>query len=203
MAMRLQELHPSLVHFPIALFPVAIGADLLGRLTGSEKLRELGRMTMPLAAIGGAVAGVAGLIAQEEVRAEGRAGDMLTTHRNLNLALVAAATGMAAYRARTERPSAGYLALGLAGWALMNYTAYLGGHMVYEHGVGVEAADGVRAGHGAQLRPRDAARVARHAGSDLEKAIPTVADSVRQGDVAPSLTHRAQGESEAGEQGGR
>jgi uncharacterized membrane protein len=36
MAVRLNEIHPSLVHFPIAIMPVAIGADLLGHVTGAS-----------------------------------------------------------------------------------------------------------------------------------------------------------------------
>jgi uncharacterized membrane protein len=43
MAMRLQELHPSIVHFPIALLPTALAADALGPLSGSETLMEMGR----------------------------------------------------------------------------------------------------------------------------------------------------------------
>ena len=35
MPRRLQELHPALVHFPVTLLPVAIGADVIGRIAGS------------------------------------------------------------------------------------------------------------------------------------------------------------------------
>lgn len=45
MAMRLHELHPSLVHFPIALLPTSIGSDLVGTLTRSRRLLELGCAT--------------------------------------------------------------------------------------------------------------------------------------------------------------
>jgi hypothetical protein len=39
--------------------------------------------------------------------------------------------------ARFRRPSAGSAAIGLGACALATYTAYLGGEMVYAHGVGV------------------------------------------------------------------
>src|SRR5690349_21106828 len=95
MPMRLQELHPSIVHFPIAFLPIAIGADLLGRLTGSRSLLNLGKAAIGVAAAGAATAATTGLIAQQEVNADGQALDMLITHRNLNLAATVVATAMA------------------------------------------------------------------------------------------------------------
>jgi len=188
MAMKLQELHPSLVHFPLALLPLSIGADLLGRATGSEELSELGRRTMPLAAVGGLIAGVAGLMAQSEVNAEGAAMDLLKTHRTLNLGLVAIAGGMAAQRVRREKPSAAYLGLGLAGIAAMLYSAYLGGSMVYHHGVGVEAADGVRKlPQVPELSRRDAGKTLRSAATDTVKGIQRTVEETVKGDLVPSL----------------
>lgn len=52
MTMRLQEVHPATVHAPITLLPLSLTADVLGRLTGNDGLLELGRRTMPLAAVG-------------------------------------------------------------------------------------------------------------------------------------------------------
>ncbi len=187
MTMRLQELHPSLVHFPIAFLPLSIGCDLLGRVTGSRGLAELGRRTMPLAAASAVVAAAAGLVAQEEVRAEGEAHDMLVTHRNLNLGLVATSLGMALWRSRREQPSAGYLLLGLLGLGAMSYTAYLGGHMVYEHGVGVAAAGGLQPGAAPELTPTALPHAAAVAAADLERAIPHVVEELGAGEIAPTL----------------
>ena len=53
MTMRIHELHPTLVHFPLALFPVALLSDIAGRLTGHRGLMKLGSRLMPLAAAGG------------------------------------------------------------------------------------------------------------------------------------------------------
>src|SRR5690242_5445918 len=125
MPMRLQEVHPAMVHFPIAFLPIAIGADLLGRLTGSRTLMTLGKAAIGIAAAGAATAATTGLIAQQEVNADGEALDMLITHRNLNLAATAVATAMATWRGARDEPSAPYLALGLASTALVYYTAYL------------------------------------------------------------------------------
>ncbi|HUQ81668.1 MAG TPA: DUF2231 domain-containing protein [Gemmatimonadaceae bacterium] len=170
MAMRLQEVHPSIVHFPLTLLPLSVGADLIGQMTGSRKLRAFAKMTMPLAAVSAAVAAAAGLVAQEEVNATGEAHDMLVTHRNMNLGLVATAAAMAVWRAKRDKPTPAYLALGLLGLASMTYTAYLGGHMVYEHGVGVMSAGGVR-GASPELAPGTMTDAARVAGQDLRDAV--------------------------------
>lgn len=183
MAMRLQEIHPALVHFPITLLPVALGADLLGRATGSEPLTETGRRLMPLAA---GAAALFGLVAQEEVKAEGQTHDMLVTHRNLNLGLVGLATAMAAWRARAERPSAAYLAL--AGLGVMSYAAYLGGHMVYEHGPGVRPAGGLRDGGAPALTPGSAGEATRRTLADVRHGATHATEHIREGNIAPALT---------------
>ena len=199
MAVKLHELHPSLIHYPLALLPLSIGADLLGRVTGSERLLELGRSTMPLAAASGLVAGVAGLMAQTEVKAEGRAMDLLKTHRTLNLGLVAIAGAMAVQRTRKEKPSAAYIGLGLIGLALMGYSAYLGGEMVYRKGVGVEASDGVRKRPAVpELTRKNASKAVRTAAADTVKGLQTTAEESAKGDLVPSLINRGEDRASSG-----
>ena len=67
----------------------------------------------------------------------------LMLHRNLNAGVTLLACGMAIWRAGNDRPGPAYLAAGLAGTALLGFTAYLGGKLVYDDGVGVGPADGV------------------------------------------------------------
>jgi uncharacterized membrane protein len=188
--MRLQEVHPSIVHFPITLLPLAVGADLLGHVTGSERLRAVGRAAMPAAAGSAALAAVAGLVAQEAVRADGMAHDMLVTHRNVNLGVLGVAAAMAAWRRRQDRPGVGYLALGLASLAAVTYSAYLGGHMVYEHGVGVEAAGGVRDARAPELTPAQAGDSARATVENVREGAGNMVRELREGEVAPTLTGR-------------
>lgn len=92
MATRLQQMHPALVHLPITLLPLAVGADLLGFLTCNRSLHSFGQKAIAVAAIGAVASAVTGLIAGEEVNVEGDAHDMLMTHRNLNLATTVVAS---------------------------------------------------------------------------------------------------------------
>ena len=191
MAVRLQEVHPAIVHYPLALLPVAVGADLLGRATGSEALASVGRTLMPVAAASAIVSAVTGLVAQEEVQADGEAADLLVTHRSLNLGLVTLSTALAVHRVRQkESPGAGYFALALAGLGAMAYSAYLGGKMVYEHGLGVKPADGLRDDPPPELSASNARQIARRVGQDVERGIAHTIEDYRHGDVLPALGHR-------------
>lgn len=184
---RLQEIHPSVVHFPIAVLPIAIGADLLGKLTGSRSLSEVGRVLMPVAAVGAAVSAATGLIAQQEVNATGTAADILVTHRNINASLTVITALMAARRWSQDEPSNAYLALGLAGLGALSYSAYLGGKMVYEHGVGVKPADGLRTGDSPALSPSEAPSAAQRAWTDLKDGAAAAAADLRAGRIAPAI----------------
>ncbi len=188
MGMRLQEVHPSLVHYPIAFLPLAIGADALGKVTGSRTLLNTGKFGMALTAVTGALAGVFGLIAQEEVKLRNeRVGDMLVTHRTLNFGFVGLATALAVARARRRKPSLRYLAAGAASIGVVAYSAYLGGKMVYQHGVGVDAADGIAEGHAPELRWDRAGEVTEHAIEDARLGVRHAAQTLAQGKLVPSI----------------
>ena len=189
MAIRTHEVHPAIVHFPITILPLAVGADLLGRATGSQALRSIGRWGMPLTAATAALSAATGLVAQEEVRAEGRAHDLLVTHRNMNLSFLGLSALLAVWRLRRETPSASYLALGLASIGAVSYSAYLGSKMVYEYGVGVDAAHGLRRPEGApEIAPGHLAEAARTAVEDVERGVPHVVDAIREGEIVPEIT---------------
>jgi uncharacterized membrane protein len=188
MTMRTQELHPALVHYPITLFPLSLAADAVGRITGSRTLLDVGRWGMVLSAGATAVAGAAGFMVQEQVRARGVAADLLITHRNLNIGFLAGVTAMAVTRLLRPRPSARYLAAGAGLLGAMAYSAYLGGHMVYEHGVGVVRARGVRAGAAPELRPDNARRIGRQAKQDVAAAVRHTGRDLARGAVLPWLT---------------
>jgi uncharacterized membrane protein len=187
MAIRLQEVHPSLIHFPITMLPLAVGADTIGRFTGNRKFNWLGKWGMAAAAITGAVAGVAGLIAQEEVNVSGKSMDMLITHRTLNLVAVAGAGAMAVWRAKEKQASVGYLLGGVAACATVFYSAYLGGMLVYHHGVGVGPAQGLWQGGGPELTLDNTGRVTSRATRDLGMGLTHLAKETAQGKIVPSI----------------
>ena len=187
MALRLHEIHPSLVHYPLALFPASVFADLLGCVTGSRALKRLGAKLMPLAAGSAVATGAAGLVAQEAVKAQGRAHDLLVTHRNMNLGLIGLSIAMSVLRSRRVDPGPAYLLAGVAAVGAMSYTAYLGGKMVYEHGLGVRPAGGLDEARSPEITratARDALQATR---TNALHGARHATQQLRAGEIAPSL----------------
>ncbi len=191
MAVRLHEVHPALVHFPIALLPLTVAADAAGSITRDHRLSWLGRWGMVASAASAAIAGIAGLIAQEEVSVDGPSMDTLITHRNLNLAVVALTSALAVRRLGQRRAGAAYLVTAGAALGGLLYRGYLGGKVVYEYGVGVQPAPGPRGGvyqgGGPALTPQNAQRVLRSAAHDLGMGVKHLAQEVGAGKLAPGL----------------
>lgn len=192
MAIRLHELHPSLVHYPLALLPLAVGVDLLAHIGRRRSLARAGSTLTTMAAAGMGVSAAAGLIAQDAVKTEGRAHDLLVTHRSLNAGLFAATTALALFRRRSA-PNLGSLAVGLAGVALMNYSAYLGGKMVYAHGVGVEPAGGVDEARSPELKRGHWTEAASLAQDNAVHALRHSVEHLREGEALPALRGSADG----------
>jgi len=135
--MHVHELHAASTHAPLVVLPAAALVDLAAALSGDRRQAALGRKLWWLGVGAGALAGVAGLAASQEIKAEdSRSEDMMWLHGAANFAIVLGATGLALWRT-FRRPSVASSAVGLAACGVATYTAYLGGEMVYAHGVGV------------------------------------------------------------------
>jgi uncharacterized membrane protein len=142
MSMRLHQLHPAAVHAPLMLLPAAAIVDFATAVTGGgdDARAALGRGLWALGVGAGLLAGVAGLAASQEVKADGPADDdMMWLHGAANLGVLTISAGMAWWR-RSRPPTVAQGAFGLGLSALTVYTAYLGGEMVYERGIGVRSA---------------------------------------------------------------
>jgi len=137
MKMLLHELHPSVVHAPLALLPTAAVADLIAVTTGDRAWAKVGRRLWMAGSLSGLFAGLAGLAASQEVKLdEPRARDMVFLHGLGNAFILAGAVGVTLWRLRRP-PSTGQVVLGLLANTAALYTATLGGKMVYELGVGI------------------------------------------------------------------
>jgi len=196
MAIRLQQMHPALVHVPIALLPLAVGSDLLGCVTGNKSLLSFGQKAICIAAVGAVASATTGLIAGEEVNVKDASMDMLMTHRNLNFVATVVVSSMAFWRAGHRRPNAVYLGAGAAGVGVLAYTAYLGGKLVYDVGVGVEPAKGVYRSDSPALRSGQIGAFIKTAGADLMSGAKHMIEEIRQGKFVPTLVdwwekHRA------------
>ena len=187
MAIQLQEMHPALVHLPIALLPLAVGADVFGSMTDNDSLLSFGQKAIGVAAVGAVASAVTGLIAGEEVNVEGASEDMLITHRNLNFIATVVAGGMALWRFNHRKPNAAYLSVGAVGVGVLAYTAYLGGKLVYDVGVGVEPAHGVYRSDAPALKSGQFGSFVKTAGTDLVHGVKHMIQEVAKGRLIPTI----------------
>ncbi|MEG3148208.1 DUF2231 domain-containing protein [Sphingomonas sp. RT2P30] len=187
MAIRLQEMHPALVHLPIALLPLAVGADVIGSMTKNDALLSFGQKAIGVAAVGAVGSAVTGLIAGEEVNVEGASEDMLITHRNLNFIATLVAGGIALWRCNHRKPNAAYLGVGAVGVGVLAYTAYLGGKFVYDVGVGVEPAHGVYRSDALALKSGQSGSFVKTTGTDLVHGVQHMIQEVAKGRFIPTI----------------
>lgn len=135
-------LHPAIVHYPIALVTLSVVADLLGYLNDSSSLRGAGWWALLGAAIGAALAIVAGLFDMNREKIEHAAHERVHTHMKVGFTLFAVIAGLTVWRwfIYTDPRSGlgwGYLAAAFIVLALTFFQGWLGGELVYSDGVGV------------------------------------------------------------------
>ena len=139
MPLRTHELHPSIVHAPLVLLPATALLDLLAALSPRDRrLDRVARRLWWATAGGSLLVGLTGMAASQEIDPRSdRARDVMFLHGVGNFMLVVSAFGVAAWRSR-NRASLTSAVTGLVATGASFYTAYLGGELVYTHGVGVK-----------------------------------------------------------------
>jgi nitrite reductase/ring-hydroxylating ferredoxin subunit/uncharacterized membrane protein len=126
-------LHPALTDVPIGAWTTALALDLLEALAGRDELGPGADAAVGLGLLGAAGAALAGLTDWEATGGNARRVGLV--HGLLNLGV----TGIYGASLLARRRGARGLGRGLAvaGFAIANYSAYLGGHLVYAERIGV------------------------------------------------------------------
>ena len=147
------NLHPLVIHFPIALLIAAALADLVDALLARPAWLTAAATSLHVLGVVGAVAAVVtGQQAAATVLTPGLAHPIVEQHRVWALATtgyfgalvsVRIAIGLAG-TTLTRRHRAILLVAALAGVAALQQTAERGARLVYEYGVGVIGSPGAR-----------------------------------------------------------
>jgi len=140
-------LHPALVHLPIALFPLSVLLDVASWIfadAGNGTILVHGAFVCIIAGLaGGLLAGVVGFVDYTDIRSDHPAKKTATLHLTLNLialALFGISAGLRNGAPGDEgvaKTSMVPLLASVAGLALLSYSGYLGGHLVYGDGIAV------------------------------------------------------------------
>lgn len=135
----LANIHPLLVHFPIAFLSLFVAVDLMGTAVKKSEWRSF---ASGLLYLGTAFAGLtvwAGLSAAETVPHGHNVHDLMERHEQLGISILALSLALLAWRLR--RPVDGWGIYNVFSVVLLGviiFGADLGGLMVYKYGVAVE-----------------------------------------------------------------
>ena len=128
--------HPVVVHLPLVGLLFAVIFDLVAVQRHSTRWRDAATALWWIGFFGAAAAITTGLIAYNRVEHSDLGHEEMVLHRNLVLAAVAVLLITAIWRWR--RPySRGAALLGLLGALGLAGAGYLGGDLVYRHGLGI------------------------------------------------------------------
>ena len=135
------EIHPALIHFPIAFLLGGLALDLIARIRPRESLTRVASGLLVTGVAFGILAAIAGVVSYYTVPAHTEAAhEQMDAH----MVLAGAALGLFALVAvgrwmrRSKPAGAATLAGGLAASALLVSAALLGGKLVYQGGAGVD-----------------------------------------------------------------
>lgn len=141
----MKPVHPIFVHFPIALLALSVAADLVAFFTNIESLRDTGWWSLLGAAVGGAVAVLAGIFDMRRADMKEEVHARVHQHMKVGFALLAVIVGLTIWRwtyfQQAGLPvSAVYLDCAVLAMALAGFQGWLGGELVFTHGVFVGRA---------------------------------------------------------------
>lgn len=140
----MDNIHPMLVHFPIAFLSAFFAADLAGALRKKTEWRSVAACFLYLGTVAAVFTVIAGFIAASSVEHGGNVHAIMETHEHFGIAVLALATVLSIWRLKSGSIIQGgantlFLMLAAILCVAMALGADLGGLMVYKYGVAVEA----------------------------------------------------------------
>jgi uncharacterized membrane protein len=140
------EFHPFILHFAVGLLLTAPIFDVLGLVLRREPLLHAGRWLTLSGTFAAVLSLITGFGAEAVLGAHSAAGEaLLNLHRALGLVMVAVWLPVAVWRGLTRVPlplrgRTIYLAAAFCGAIILTVETWLGGAIVYQHGVGLSPA---------------------------------------------------------------
>lgn len=140
----MDNIHPMLVHFPIALFTVFFILDVLGTLAKKPQWRNVASWLLYIGTFTAVFTVIAGFVAANSVAHGDNVHDIMERHEHIGVAVLSLAALLSFWRAKTGVLMTGgannfFLLLAALLCGLIAFGADLGGLMVYKYGVAVEA----------------------------------------------------------------
>ena len=142
---NMDNIHPMLVHFPIAFLSAFFALDLLGTLAKKPSWRNVASWLLYFGTVSAVFTVTAGFIAASTVAHGVEVHAIMERHEHLGVSVLSLAALLSAWRLKSGGIIQGgansfYLILAALLCVLMALGADLGGLMVYHYGVAVDAA---------------------------------------------------------------
>jgi uncharacterized membrane protein len=136
------NLHPFLVHFPIALLTTSLVFDILGIVLVREEFNRVGWWAQLTGTLGIGAAVISGLVAETRFAIPAPAADTFNLHQQLAFVTAAAFTALLLWRIGMRfaiQPRSRWMFVGsyLAALGCLWAGAWFGGELVYTFGVGL------------------------------------------------------------------
>lgn len=140
----MENIHPLLVHFPIAFLLAFFALDLAGTWTQKPQWRTVAGSLLYLGTIAAAFTVTAGLIAANTVAHGANVHDIMERHEHIGISVLTLAALLSLWRIKNGNLIQGgantlFLMLAALLCVLLSLGADLGGLMVYNYGVAVKA----------------------------------------------------------------
>jgi uncharacterized membrane protein len=141
----LENIHPLLVHFPIAFFTAFFLIDCIGTVAKKTQWRYVAAWLLYLGTIAAIFTVIAGLFAANSVEHGEDVHDIMERHEHIGIAVLSLSLFLSAWRLKQwgmHSSGTNAVFLALAGFLcfLLSLGADLGGLMVYKYGVAVKPA---------------------------------------------------------------
>jgi uncharacterized membrane protein len=138
----LENIHPLLVHFPIAFFTAFFLIDFIGTVAKKTQWRYVAAWLLYLGTIAAIFTVIAGLFAANSVEHGEDVHDIMERHEHIGIAVLSLSLFLSAWRLKQwgmHSSGTNAIFLVLAGFLcfLLSLGADLGGLMVYKYGVSV------------------------------------------------------------------
>jgi uncharacterized membrane protein len=155
------NLHPILVHFTVGLLVtgalvLALSACAFRGKPWHGSMRSAGDWMLMLGLIAAGATLIAGFFAYYTVAHDAPSHAAMTVHRNwaIGTVIMFAGIGLWRFKRRSASPSAFFAVVLLLATCLLTVTAYRGGALVYEYGIGVQSLPAVSGdGHAHEHMP--------------------------------------------------
>ncbi len=140
-----QNIHPMLVHFPVALLPLALVTVLLARWKKNDFLHKMARTLVYIGTVGALVAVATGYLATASMGHDVPGHDLVHVHRNWMIVTTILSVALSGLLLITGRSSDTITLPGVIGLALVVIVLTLGAdrgaNLVFEFGIGTNASE--------------------------------------------------------------